>query len=74
MMTMNEVRDAFAFAEGVVYVARGGWVSADDIPNQVLAVAYLHIIDLANELDQACRDFESSLYESREDDEDDESA
>lgn len=68
-MSMEEVREAFA--EGVAYVTDERWVAPSDIPDPILAAAYARIVDLATELDEACREFESSLYhgESREYDE-----
>lgn len=63
---MDELRDAFA--EGVGYVTREGWIESADIPDATLREQYRGVIRLCDEFDEACCDFEAALYAEEEDD------
>lgn len=62
---MEELREAFA--EGISYVTREGWIEPADIPDATLREQYQYVVQLCDEFDAACGDFEAALYAEDED-------
>ena len=58
-MNIEELQDAFA--EGVSYVTREGWVSPDDIEDSELRSKYSRVVRLYDEFQEACWEFQTAL-------------
>lgn len=65
MMDLEEVREAFA--DGVAYVTREGWVDAAAIADPVLREMYRDTMSRYEEYRELCTEFEGAIYAAQYD-------
>lgn len=60
-MTLEEVVEAFA--EGVEYVTREGWVDPGEITDVDLCIKYHHVVNAFNEFQRLASEFDTLMYD-----------